>query len=308
MPVDPQLEGLLTLVAAGTPMHESTPQQARAGFRTLTVDMRPAEAVVPVGSVEDTTVAGAAGQLDARIYRPSAPGPAPTVMLFHGGGFVIGDLDTHDNMARLLCRGTGAVVVSVDYRLAPEHPFPAAALDAIAATRDVHRRLASFGGTEVLAVAGDSAGGNLSAVAAQQVPEVRAQFLIYPATDMSAEWPSRQENAAGYFLDLPTMLWFGGQYVPDGANLEDPLLSPIKGRLDGVAPAVVVTAELDPLRDEGNAYADRLAAAGVRVEQRTYPGMIHGFFDMGPWSTGAQAAIDDAVALFAGLLRSLPPS
>jgi acetyl esterase len=140
------------------------------------------------------------------------------------------------------------------------------------------------------------------------VPEVRAQFLIYPATDFSGEWPSRTENAAGYFLDLPTMLWFGGQYVPDGTDLEDPLLSPIKGRLAGVAPAVVVTAELDPLRDEGNAYADLLAAAGVPVVQRTWPGMIHGFFDMGAWSEGARAAIDESIALFADLLRSLPPS
>ncbi|MGN6250667.1 MAG: alpha/beta hydrolase [Marmoricola sp.] len=306
MPVDPQLEGLLALIAAGTPMHESTPAEARAGFRTLTVDMRPPESVVPVAAVEETTVAGADGELPARVYRPEADGPVPTVVLFHGGGFVIGDLDTHDNMARLICAGTGAVVVSVDYRLAPEHPFPAAALDAIAATRDVHRRLADLGGNDVLAVAGDSAGGNLSAVAAQQVPEVRAQFLIYPATDMSGDWPSREENAAGYFLDLPTMLWFGGQYVPEGTDPADPTLSPITGRLEGLAPAVVVTAELDPLRDEGNAYADRLAAAGVEVVQRTYPGMIHGFFDMGAWSEGARAAVEESIALFATLLRSLP--
>ena len=170
MPLDPQIAGLLELLAAaGTPMHEGTPEQARAAFRTLAVGARPAEAVVPVASVEDVVLPGPEGDLPGRVYRPEATGPAPTVVLFHGGGWVIGDLDTHDNMARSICRDCEAVVLSVDYRLAPEAPFPAAVEDALAATRWAGDHLSALGGSDVLAVAGDSAGGNLAAVVAQQL-------------------------------------------------------------------------------------------------------------------------------------------
>lgn len=306
MTVDSQLAGLLTLIEAGTPMHQQTPAEARAGFRTLTVDMRQPESVVPVRAVEETTVGGAEGDLAARVYRPEADGPVPTVVMFHGGGFVIGDLDTHDNMARTICAGTGSVVVSVDYRLAPEHPFPAAPMDAVAATLDVMERRAQLGGSDLVAVAGDSAGANLSAVVAQQVPEVAAQLLLYPVTDMGGQYPSHEENGTGYFLDMPTMLWFGAQYVPEGTEPTDPRLSPLHGDLTQVAPAVVATAGFDPLRDEGDAYAKALEAAGVRVVHRTYPAMIHGFMDMGAFSAGVKTAVDDAVAAFAELLDSLP--
>ena len=170
MPLDPQLAGLIQLVEAGVPMHQQTPVEARAAFRKLAVDFRQPEHVVPVGSVEDTTVPGAPGTSPARVYRPEGAGPFPTVALFHGGGFVIGDLDTHDNLARAICRDVAAVVVSVDYRLAPEHPFHAGVEDAVAVTRALQGRLDELGGDGRLAVAGDSAGGNLSAVVAQQVP------------------------------------------------------------------------------------------------------------------------------------------
>lgn len=153
-------------------------------------------------------------------------------------------------------------------------------------------------------MAGDSAGGNLSAVAAQQVPGIAAQLLVYPATDVLGDYASRKENATGYFLDEPTMVWFVGNYVTDDTDLMDPRISPLHGTLAGQPPAVVVTAEFDPLRDEGVAYADALAAAGVPVEQKTYPGLIHGFFDMGPWSPACQAAVDETIARFAALLRS----
>lgn len=303
MPLDPQLESLLTLVAAGTPMWQETPDQARAGFRTLTIDFRKPEDLIEVGAVEEAKVAGAEGPLAARIYRPATAGPHPTVAFFHGGGFVIGDLDTHDAVARAICRDADAVVVSVDYRLAPESPFPAAALDAIAAARDIEERLSELGGTAQLGVAGDSAGGNLSAVVTQHVPGITAQFLIYPATDVLGDYASRVENAEGYFLDAPTMEWFIGNYAGGASDWNDAMLSPLGGTLTGLPPAVVVTAEFDPLRDEGIAYAEALAAAGVEVDAVTYPGMIHGFIDMGPWSAGARAATDDAIRRFRELLH-----
>lgn len=304
MPVDAQLAPLLQMIEAGTPMNTLTPAEARDAFRKLTVDFRPPGSLAEVASVEDGTVAGAEGPLPARVYRPAAEGPVPTVVLLHGGGFVIGDLDTHAAMARAICNGTQSVVVAVDYRLAPEAKFPAAAEDAIAAVRDVQARIAEYGGSEVLAVAGDSAGGNLSAVAAQHVPGIAAQLLVYPATDVLGTYASRDENATGYFLDQPTLIWFIGHYADTAEDLNDPRISPIRGELEGQPPAVVVTAEFDPLRDEGIAYADALAAAGVRVHQTTYPGLIHGFFDMGPWSAACQQAIDETIARFGELLRA----
>lgn len=306
MPLDPDLAPLLEIIEAGTPLHELSPPEARAAFRRLSVDMRPPESVVPVGSVTDDEVAGGAGALPARTYRPGTAGPHPTVVLHHGGGFVIGDLDTHDNMARAICRGADAVVVSVDYRLGPEHPFPAAAEDAVAAVRDVMDRRAEYGGTDVVAVAGDSAGGNLSAVATQQVPGVAAQLLIYPATDMAESYPSMSENATGYFLDEPTIGYFTAHYLSGVTDLDptDPMLSPLRGDLAGLPPAVVVTAELDPLRDAGAAYADALAGAGVEVEHTTYPALIHGFFDLGPWSAASQRAVDASIDAFGRVLAA----
>ena len=233
---------------------------------------------------------------------PTGDGPWPTTVFFHGGGFVIGDIDTHDQTCRRICSGADTVVVSVDYRLAPEHPFPAGLDDAVAATRWAADHKADLGGGDRLAVAGDSAGGNLSAVVAQTLPDVvDAQLLIYPATDVLGEHPSREENAEGYFLDMAMMEWFFTHYVTDVEGVEptDPRLSPVNAdSLDGLAPAVVATAEFDPLRDEGEAYADKLAAAGVPVDKVRYDGLIHGFVDMGPLSPAAAAAVDDLVARF----------
>ena len=306
MPVDPQIaEWLAMLAAVGQPpVQEGTPTDARDGFRTLVVDGRQPEHVVPVGSVSERTIPGPAGPLDARVYRPAGDGPAPTVVLVHGGGWVIGDLDTHDNTARAICRDCAAVVVSVAYRLAPEAPFPAAVEDAVAATEWAAANLGSLGGDARLAVAGDSAGGNLAAVVAQQLRDsLAAQLLIYPATDVPGDYPSLSENGEGYFLEAPTMAWFMDQYAPDPATHTDPRLSPMRAAdLAGLPPAVVVTAEFDPLRDEGEAYAGLLAAAGVRTETRRYDGMIHGFFDLGPVSPAAEAAVDESLALFAKLL------
>jgi acetyl esterase len=310
--VDPHLAGLLQMLAdAGAPpMDQGTPQQARAAFRRLTVGLRVTDDLIPVAAVEEITVPGPAGDLAARVYRPEDTGPVPTVVLFHGGGWVIGDLDTHDAMARSICRDCRSVVASVDYRLAPEAPFPAAVEDAVAATRWAADHLAELGGDDRLAVAGDSAGGNLAAVVAQHArdhggPVLAGQFLIYPATDSAGDFASRTENGAGYFLDLPTMAWFLGHYSDDPATHGDPRLSPLRTKdLAGLPPAVVVTAEFDPLRDEGEEYAARLAAAGVATQVRRFDGMIHGFFDMGAASPGARKSIDESCAMFAEVLHS----
>jgi acetyl esterase len=229
---------------------------------------------------------------------------------FHGGGFVIGDLETHDDQARLICRDGGMVVVSLDYRLAPEHPFPAGFDDCLAATKWVADNIAELGGDpDRILVGGDSAGGNLSAAVALAVrdtgPRLAAQFLIYPGVDFDpeADYPSRAENAEGYFLTVEDMLWFGVQYIPEGIDTSDPRLSPIKvADLAGVAPAVIGVAEFDPLRDEGLAYAKALADAGVEVTARRYDGMIHGFFGFTTYSPAAAAAVTEMIELVRDLV------
>ena len=310
MPVDPQIAAVLALLDSSglPPMYEGTPEEGRAAFVALTAGARAPEQVVPVGAVEDRTVPGAEAELRARVYRPEGAGPFPTVVFFHVGGWVTGDLETHDNQARSVARHGRAVVVSVDYRLAPEHPFPAAVDDAVAAARWAAAHLGELGGDDRLAVAGDSAGGNLAAVVAQQLhadgTPVTAQFLIYPAVDSAGDYPSRVENAKGYFLEQPTMDWFYGHYAGGFDDAADPRLSPLRAAdLSGLAPALVVTAEFDPLRDECEAYAEALRAAGVPVQQQRYDGLIHGFFDMGPISAAAQAAIDESCTRFGELLH-----
>jgi acetyl esterase len=309
VPVDPHIAALLTALAqSGMPrMHEGTAEAARVQYLTLSATRSP-EYVVPVAATEDRSVPGAEGELRARVYRPEGEGPFPTVAFFHGGGWVIGDLETHDATVRSICRASRAVVVAVDYRLAPEHPFPAAADDAVAVARWIAAHLDQFGGDDRLAVAGDSAGGNLAAVVAQTLTaegtQVIAQFLIYPAVDALGDYPSRTENARGYFLEQPTMDWFYGHYAGAWDDAKDPRLSPLHAAdLSGLPPAVVVTAEYDPLRDEGEAYGEALRAAGVEADVRRYDGLIHGFFAMGALSPAAQAAVDESCALFGELLH-----
>ena len=309
MPLDPQIQAVLAAMASLNvpPLSQGSPAEARAGFRFMAVDMR--QHVIPVKETQDIRIPTSAGDIAARIYRPEHDGPLPTIVFAHGGGFVIGDVETHDNQARSLCRGADAVVVSIDYRLAPEAPWPAAIHDAYDAVRWAADNIDELGGDPArLAIAGDSAGGNIAAVVAQLCrdngPALAAQLLIYPAVDLDAEaaYPSRVENAEGYFLTADDMVWFREHYIGEAPDHADPLISPLRGRLEGLPPAVVATAEFDPLRDEGNAYADALRAAGVRVEARCYDGMVHGFFDMGVLSEGAQAATDDAIATFRSLL------
>lgn len=321
MALDPTINGILTLLGR-MQRHKictGTPEQARASLRAL-AGMRSPDSVVAVGRIQDLTIDGAAGPLPARIYRPVSDGPAPTVVFFHGGGFVLGDLDTHDNHCRWLCHQVGAVVVSVDYRLAPEAPFPAAVQDCLAATRWVAGRLPVLGGDPLrMGVAGDSAGGNLAAVVAQASrtagePDVAAQLLIYPIVDPAAAegtYPSRLENGDDYFLTLEDMRWFGRCYLGAGSSsepptdsvLNSPQLSPMRGELDGLPPAVVVTMEYDPLRDEGEAYAAAMAAAGVPVILHRFDGLIHGTFELPLLPAAGVAAIRTTCASFRELLK-----
>jgi acetyl esterase len=313
VPVDPPIQGMLDLLASMQrgPMSSAAPADARRAFRMLTVDFRDPATIVPCDSVEDVDLPGPAGPLRARVYRPEAEPPLPTVVFIHGGGFVLGDVETHDNQCRTLANEIGAVVLSSDYRLAPEAPFPAAVDDALAITRWAAEHVGELGGDpDRVAVAGDSAGGNLAAVVAQQTrdtgPALAAQLLIYPGTDFVTRHPSEQENGEGYFLTLDDMEWFADNYTGD-ADRTDPRLSPgLSEDLAGLPPAVVATAEFDPLRDQGNAYADALEAAGVPVVKRCYPGLIHGFFDLAALSPAAAAAVREVCADFRALLARAP--
>ena len=297
MPLDPQIAVLLQLLDSPgvVPIYEGTPEQGRAGFRAMTCDLVQPDQVVPVGKVEEITVPGADGELAARVYRPEGVDPRPTLVYFHGGGFVIGDLDTHDQTCRRICRDADTVVLSVAYRLAPEHPYPAGVDDAVVAAAWAADHLDELGGADRLAVGGDSAGGSLAALVAQTMRErLVAQVLLYPTVDPVTDYPSRGENGMGYFLDNPTMEWFAGHYLSGAAaDPADPRLVPMAGSLEGCPAAVVATAEYDPLRDEAEAYADKLAAAGVPVDRVRYDGLIHGFADMAGMSTACAAAASD---------------
>jgi acetyl esterase len=256
-------------------------------LRAQRAQLRTEEAGMAVGSVEDRTIPGPEEEIPVRIYRPEGEGPFPVVTYFHGGGFALGDLESHDTACRELTNASEAAVVSVEYRLAPEHPFPAAVEDAYGATEWVSENAAVFDGdTDRVAVAGDSAGGNLAAIVALMARDYAAfelayQLLVYPAVSFDIEWPSYEANGEGYFLTTADMEWYSAQYAPSPIHARNPYAAPMKAcDLSDVAPATVVTAGFDPLRDEGIAYADRLAEDGVETVHRHYEGMIHGFYSM----------------------------
>jgi acetyl esterase len=241
----------------------------------------------PVAGVENRTVPGMGGGIPIRIYAPSGEGLLPVLVYFHGGGWVLGDIESSDGLCRILANTTGCIVVSVDYRLAPEHPFPAAADDAYYATQWAAENASSFGGdSSRIAVCGDSAGGNLAAVVAliardRGKPAIQFQLLVYPATDAACNTPSYTENSEGYFLTKAAMQWFWSHYVRNDADRSHPHASPLRAKsLAGLPAALVITAEFDPLRDEGEQYAGRMRAAGTPVQLTRYDGMIHGFFTM----------------------------
>ncbi|VIO66641.1 Carboxylesterase NlhH [Bradyrhizobium ivorense] len=314
LPLDPVVEKIIPLLPLRDPT-VMTPQSARDSLRAL-ADARAAVPPPPVEHVSDIEVQGGAGKRPARLYR-NGSGRAPTVIFFHGGGWVAGDLETHDRQARNLVIETGAVVISVDYRRPPETRFPGAFEDAFAAVRDVVARIGEFGGDlSRVGVAGDSAGGNLAATTALACRDagikLAGQLLVYPVTDVvgnfadpteNARFPSRAENAEGYFLTRATMEWFCGHYLAEMADGADWRVSPLRAKsLAGVAPAVVTTAWFDPLRDEGHAYARALKAAGVPVRYHEGEGLIHGYFGLGDASETARTEAQRARADFKALL------
>ncbi|OUM90734.1 MAG: lipase [Bacillus thermozeamaize] len=305
MPVHPQAQMVLDqLKNSGMPsLHTLSPEAARAAYAMMRT--RP-ENLEPVAKVEDRQIPGPAGSIPARFYYPEGSGPFPVLVYFHGGGWVIGSPDTHDAPCRKIANAAGCIVVSVDYRLAPEHKFPAAVEDAYAATCWVAEHAQEFNGDpERIAVGGDSAGGNLAAVVAlmardQGGLELRFQALIYPATDFAMNTRSHQENGSGYFLTREMMYWFRDHYLRTEEDKTNPLASPaLAGDFRNLPPALVITAEYDPLRDEGEAYAELLRQAGVPVTCSCYDGMIHGFFSM----IGVIDASEEAIRELADALR-----
>jgi acetyl esterase len=309
LPVDPDTQLILDMMAAADPIDFSDldPDAFRELFRAGLGALDVAAAGPPEEEAEDRTIPGPAGPLRLRIYRPPLTGPTPLIVFFHGGGWVIGDIDTHDGSSRILSRRTGAVVVSVDYRLAPEDRFPAALDDCFAATSWVAAHAAELGGDPSrLGVAGDSAGGNLAATVSQRAardggPAIAAQALVYPATDFSTARPSLQANGEGYLLTADSVRWFQAQYLGDH-DPADPGASPLLGSLAGLPPAVVATAEFDPLHDEGVAYADALRQAGVEVLLLDFAGLVHGFMGLGTLSSASARATDEVWSAFATLL------
>jgi acetyl esterase/lipase len=304
VPLDPQVEVLLAQLAeAGAPAPESmTVAQNREMIAQLgDLAGMPEE----VERVVDTTAPGPAGDIPVRVYVPAgAPeGPRPVLVYYHGGGWVIGNVDTHDAPCRTLANRSGAVVVSVDYRLAPEHRFPAAVDDAYAAAAWAAEKAGDYGGDGArLAVGGDSAGANLAAVVCQLAkarggPPIAFQLLVYPATDRHDDSPSMRDNALGPLLSRAWMEWFYGHYLTGPDDGLDPRVSPGRAEdLTGLPPALVITAEFDPLRDQGAAYARRLRESDVEAEHVDFPGMIHGFFQMGAVLDGGRQAVERAAA------------
>lgn len=301
MPLNPQFKALLDQMAAagGKPLIELPVAEARAMYRA----MQPVAPQIEVAAVADRRIPGPAGDIPVRIYTPAGRGPFPILMNFHGGGWVIGDLDTADAQCRDLCRLAGCVVVSVDYRLAPEYPFPAAADDCYAATQWAAANAAAINGDpRRLAVGGDSAGGNLAAVVSlmardRKGPAIAFQLLVYPVTNADYGTASYRENADGYLLTRASMEWFWNHYCPTDAAKANPYASPARASsLANLPPALVLTAEFDPLRDEGEAYAAALRKAGVSAECVRYDGLIHGFFAMSHVVPAGRPGMEKAAA------------
>ena len=289
MPLDPKVRKLLSLSADADPIGTVPVEEMRAAAPAQMAELfRMGMVVTRVPTIEDRLIPGPAADLPVRIFTPEGRRPFPVVVFFHGGGWVLGDLDTHDPMCRALCAGAGCVVVSVGYRLAPEHPFPAATDDALAATRWVGEHAAEIGGDPArIAVAGDSAGGNLSTVTALRLrdeggPVLRGQLLVYPCLGHPASpTPSYLENAEGYGLTREAASWFYEQYLPGGSQASHPHAVPLYAPdLKGLPPALVLTAEYDVLRDEGERYVERLRAAGVEARAARYDGVHHRFAEM----------------------------
>ncbi len=307
MAIDEATAGFLTQLAqsGAKPIHEMSPDEARATTSALADLFGPGPDVAKSYDVHVPTPDG--DHITVRVLVPEGEIRA-LVVYYHGGGWVIGNIDEFDTLTRILANGLHAAVVNVDYRLAPEHPYPAAPDDAWTALQWASERMTEIAGTVVpLVVMGDSAGGNLSAVVAQKAKaaglELASQVLIYPAVDADLDSPAYTDPDNQLLLTRESMIWFWDHYAPDPASRLNPDASPIRAAdLTGLAPAIVVTAEYDPLRDEGEAYADRLRAAGVPVEHRRFPGQMHAFFTMVNVLPGSAAAIDYVTAQLGRIL------
>jgi acetyl esterase len=296
MPLHPSVPYVLEVLSAAQPDISQATAAEIPAIRQGEV-LPPVASPTPVGRIENRRIPGPAAEIPLRIYWPETP-PRGLVAFFHGGGFVLCSLDSHDELCRLLCRGSESIVVSVDYRLAPEHKYPAAADDCYAALAWCAAHARELGADPArIAVAGDSAGGNLAAVTALRArdlggPAIRHQALIYPVTDCAFDTASYRDNAEGYFLTAATMRWFWGHYLESPAQAGEPYASPARASdLGGLPDATIVTAEFDPLRDEGEDYARALAAAGVGTLLRRYDGMIHGFVSMAEVFEDGRAAV-----------------
>ena len=309
MALDPAIQKLLDLVYAAdnAPLHSLAPDVARAQYdETYSIfDMPKPE----VASAEERKIPGPGGEIPLRIYRPHGANASeilPVLVYFHGGGWLIGSVKTHDHLCRYIANAAGAMLVSVDYRLAPEDKFPAGLEDCIAAVRWVAENAAEIGADpEKLAVGGDSAGGNLAAVVTQWCrdhggPEIAYQLLFYPVTDpLGTHHPSRIRHAEGLILEEAMMDWFLGHYVNSPSESADSRVSPLRAEnFIGLPPAFIMNAGLDPLCDEGRAYADKLREAGVPVTYRCHDRMVHGFLTMGGLIPDALPALDEAAQAF----------
>ena len=308
---DMQLLLKLEQLAPSPELTTLTPGESRVDLRRIALALEGPK--VPVAGIEQLELPGPGGSLGARLYRPEdEQRPLPMLVYLHGGGWVRGDLDTHDNTCRFLARAAGVLVLSIDYRLAPEHPFPAAVEDSLAAFRFAHENAAELGADpDRIAVGGDSAGGNLTAVAAQLAaadggPMPAFLLIIYPATDFSQKRRSVKLFREGFLLTENDMDWYTAHYLPDEQSALDPRASPLLAEdLSSLPPAYVITAGFDPLRDEGEAYAERLREAGVPVALRRHRGLIHGFANMtGLGDSGRAAMLEAAGALRVGLSRA----
>lgn len=294
----PDVRALVDRLDEGPAPWDQPPEQARRTYADRIASLIPTSAFD--GAVE--TEPGEFAGVPVRTYLPAGRRADTTVVFAHGGGWVIGDLDTHDEHARALAVRCGVTVVSVEYRRAPEHPYPAAFDDCWAVVEHL-------AGSAPLAVAGDSAGGNLAAALAirarDEGVELRGQLLVYPVTDPTARQPSYAEFAEGYYLTAEAMHWFIASYLPDPQQRTAPTAGPLHAHdFDGLAPAVVVTAEYDPLRDEGVAYAERLATAGTKVREQRVPATVHGFWEFVAELDSARAARDESLTLFAEVLAT----
>ena len=302
MPLLPNVKAMLEQAAAANvpALHTLAPRAARAAYARLRETSGEPE---PVAKVDDRLAPGPGGEIPVRVYTPNGSAPFPVLVYFHGGGWVIGSIETHDPICRTLANAARCIVVSVEYRRAPEHTYPAAADDAYAATAWAFEQATTFDGDPArIAVGGDSAGGNLAAVVTQMVrdrgaPSPIFQLLVYPVMDYDFSTSSYRDNADGYFLTQATMRWFWKLYLANEADGTHPYASPLRAPdVSGLPPGLVITAEDDPLRDEGEAYAARLRDAGVSMATSRYDGMVHGFFHMTRLLPQAKRGIDEAAA------------